>query len=57
MVHFSKLCRSKPKPNSSSYNKQNNFFEDENFSLEQASPASDMEMFYTGEQILSVSAT
>ena len=54
--HFSKMCRSKPQPNSGKYNKQNNFFE-ENVSSEQASPASEMEMFYTKEQILSMSVT
>ena len=55
--HFSKMCRSKPQPNSGKYNKQNNFCEEENVSSEQASPASEMGMFYTKEQIFSMSVT
>ena len=55
--HFSKMCRSKPKPNSGKYNKQNNFCEEENVSSEQASPASEMGMFYTNKQIFSMSVT
>ena len=47
--HFSKMCRSKTQPNSGKYNKQNNFCEEENVSSEQASPASEMGMFYTKE--------
>ena len=54
---FSKMCRSKPQPNSGKYNKQNNFCEGENVSSEQASPASKMGMFYTKEQIFSMSVT
>ena len=53
--HFSKMCRRKPQPNSGKYNKQNNFCE--KVSLEQASPASEMGMFYTTEQIFSMSVT
>ena len=45
--HFSKMCRSKPQPNSGKYNKQNNFCGEENVFSEQASPASEMGMFYT----------
>ena len=56
MGHFSKMCRSKPQPISGKYNKQNNFCE-ENNSSEQASPASEMGVFYTKEQIFSMSAT
>ena len=55
--HFSKMCRSKPQPNSGKYNKQNNFCEEENVSSEQASPASEMGMFYSKEQIFSMSVT
>ena len=40
--HFSKMCRSKPQPNSGKYNKQNKFCKEENVSSEQASPASEM---------------
>ena len=47
--HFSKMCTSKPQPNSGKYNKQNNFCEEENVSSEQASPASEMGIFYTKE--------
>ena len=54
--HFSKMCGSKPQPNSGEYNKQNNICE-ENVSSEQASPASEMGMFYTKEQIFSMSVT
>ena len=57
MGHFSKMCRRKPQPNSGKYNKQNKFREQENNSSEQASPASEMGMFYTKEQIFSMSAT
>ena len=53
--HFSKMCRSKPQPNLGKYNKQNNICEEENVSSEQASPASEMGMFYTKEQIFSMS--
>ena len=53
---LSKLCRSKHQPNSGKYNKQNNFCE-ENVSSEHASPASEMGMFYTKEQIFSISVT
>ena len=52
-----KMCRSKPQPNSGKYNKQNNFCEEENVSSKEASPASEMGMFYTKEQILSISVT
>ena len=55
--HFSKMCRSKPQPNSGKYNKQNNFCEEEKVSSEQAAPASEMGMFYTKEQIFSMSVT
>ena len=51
------MCRSRPQPNSGKYNKQNNFCEEENVSSEQASPASEMGMFYTKEQIFSMSVT
>ena len=51
------MCSSKPQPNSVKYNEENNFCEEENNSSEQASPASDMGMFYTEEQIFSMSAT
>ena len=54
---FSKMCRSKPQPNSDRYNKQKNFCEEENVFSEQASPASEMGMFYTKEQIISMSVT
>ena len=55
--HFSNMCRSKPQPNSGKYNKQNNSCEEENVSSEQASPASEMGMFYTKENIFSMSVT
>ena len=55
--HISKMCRSKPQQNSGKYNKQNNFCEEEIVSSEQASPASEMGMFYTKEQIFSMSVT
>ena len=55
--HYSKMCRSKPQPNSGKYNKQNNFCEEENVSSDQASPASEMGMFYTKEQMFSMSET
>ena len=55
--HFSKMCRSKPQPNSGKYNKQNNFCGEENVSSEQASPASEMGMFYTKEQTFSIPVT
>ena len=55
--HFSKMCRSKPQPNSGQYNEQNNFCEEENVSSEQASPASEIGMFFTKEQIFSMSVT
>ena len=55
--HFSKMCRSKPQPNSGKYKKQNNFCDEANVSSEQASPASEMGMFYTKEQIFSMSVT
>ena len=55
--HFSETCRSKPQPNSGKNNKQNNFCEEENVSSEQASPASGMGMFYTKEQVFSMSVT
>ena len=48
--HFSKMCRSKPQPNSGKYNKENNFSEEGNSSSEHASQASEMGMFYTKEQ-------
>ena len=51
------MCRSKPQPNSGKYYKQNNFCEEENVSSEQASPASEMGMFYTKEQISGMSVT
>ena len=51
------MCRSKPLPNSGKYNKQNNFCEEEDNSSEQASPASQMGMFYTKEKIISKCAT
>ena len=51
------MCRSKPQPNSGKYNKQNNSCEEENVSSEQASPALEMGMFYTKEQIFSMSVT
>ena len=57
MGHFSKMCRSKPQPNSGKYNKQNNFCEEENVSSEPASPASEIGMFYNKEQIFSMSVT
>ena len=57
MGHFSKKCRSKPQPNSGKYNKQNNFCEEGNTSSEQASPASEMVMFHTKEQIVRMCAT
>ena len=50
MGHFSKTYRSKPGPNSGKYNKQNIFCEEENVSSEQASPASEMGIFYTKEK-------
>ena len=53
----SKMCRSKPQPNSGKYNWRNNFCEEENVSSEQASPASEMRMFYTKEQIFNMSVT
>ena len=55
--HLSKMCRSKPQTNSAKYNRQNNFCEEENVSSEQASPASERGMFYTKEQIFSMSVT
>ena len=55
--HFSKMCRSKPQTNSGKCNKQNNFCEEENISSEQASPSSEMIMFYAKEQILNISVT
>ena len=55
--HFSKMWRSKSLPNSGNYNKQNNFCEEENVPSEQPSPASEMGMFYTKEQIFSMSVT
>ena len=55
--HFPKMFRSRPQPNSGKYNKQNNFCEEENVFSEQASPASEMGMFYTKEQIFSMSVT
>ena len=55
--HFSEMCRSKPQPISGKYNKQNNFGEEENVSSKQVSPASEMGMFYTIEQIFSMSVT
>ena len=55
--HFSKMCRSKPPPNSGKYNRQNNFCEEENVSSEQASLASEIGMFYSEEQIFSMSVT
>ena len=55
--HFSKMCRSRPQPNSGKYNKQKNFCDEENVFSEQASPASDPGMFYTKEQILGMSVT
>ena len=45
--YFSKICRSKPQPNSGKCNKQNNFCEEANISSEQASSSSEMGMFYT----------
>ena len=51
------MCRSRPQPNSGKYNKQNNFCEEENVSSEKASPASEMGMFYTKEEIFSMSVT
>ena len=53
--NFSKISRSQPQPNSGKYNKQNNFCQEENVSSEQASPASEMGMFYTKEEIFSMS--
>ena len=55
--HFSEMCRGKPQPNSGKYNKQKNFCEEENVCSVQASPASEMGMFYTKEQIVSMSVT
>ena len=55
--HFSKMCRSRPQPNSGKYNKQNNFCEEEKVSSEQAPPASEMGMFYTKGQVFSMSVT
>ena len=55
--HFSKMCRSKPQPNSGKYNKQSKFFEEENLSSEQASQQSEMGIFYTNKQIFSMSLT
>ena len=57
MGHFSKMCRNKPQPNWGKYNRQNNFCEEENVSSEQASPASEIRMFYTKEQIFNMSVT
>ena len=54
---LSKMCKSKPQPISVKYNKQNPFCEEGNNTSEQASPASEMGMFYTKEQIFSMSAT
>ena len=54
--HFSKVCRSKPQQNSGRYKKLNNFCEMKFFSA-QTSPQSGMGMFYTEEQIFSMSAT
>ena len=51
------MFRSKPQPNSGKYNKQNNFCGEGNVFSEQASPASEMGMFYTKEQINSMSVT
>ena len=45
--HFSKMCTSKPQPKSGKYNKQNIFCGEENVFSEQASPPSEMGMFYT----------
>ena len=55
--HFSKICKSKPQQNSVKYKKQNNFREEKNNSPEQASTASEKEMFYNNELIFSMSAT
>ena len=55
--HFSKMCRRKPQPISGKYNKQNNYCEEEIVCSEQTSPASEMGMFYTKEQIFSISVT
>ena len=54
--HFSKMCRSKPQPNSDKYNEQKKFCK-ENISSGQASPLSEMGMLYTNEQIFCMSAT
>ena len=51
------MCRRKPQPNSGKYNKQYYFCEEENVSSEQASPASEMGMFYTKEKIFCMSVT
>ena len=53
---FPKMWRSKPQPNSSKYNKQNNFCVEENVSLEKAYSQSVMGMFFTKEQIFNKSA-
>ena len=55
--HFSKMCRRKPQANSGKYNRQNNFCEEEIVCSVQASPALEMGMFYTKEQIFSMSVT
>ena len=55
--HFSKMSTSTPQPNSGKYNRQNNFCEEKIVSSEQASPAAEMGMLYTKEQIFSMSVT
>ena len=51
------MSRSKLQPDSGKYNKQNNFCEEENNSPEKTSPPLEMGMFYTKEQVFSMSAT
>ena len=57
MGHLSKMCRSKPQPNSVKYNKKNHFCEEENVNSERKFPASEMGMFYSKEHIFSMSVT
>ena len=55
--HFSKMCTSKPQPNSGKFTEQNDFCEEEKISSDQATPSSEMGIFYTKEQTFSVSVT
>ena len=54
--HFSKMCRSKPQPNSGKNNEQNEFCAEKIFS-EQAPPQLEVGTFYTKEQAVSMSST